>query len=302
MRGWLEQKEDGDMKSSGSAEYYHVCTDGNAINWIFKDDADFIAGINRIGICAIETGVLVIAFILMDNHVHFILYGSMPQCKNFITKYKLLTGKWISTRYNLSEYLKHLPSHLILIEDEEQLLDTVAYIDRNSIVAGYKFLPSSYPWGTAKYMFQTGIAHPEPIRTLSKMTKAEMRSTLKTWALLPENWKIDVNGMILPECFIELNLIERLFKSPAKYLYHLSKKLEGKIELKEGTKTFLPDKDLRPITETLSTQLYGTAEIKTLDFNSRILIAKKLRYNYAATTKQISRMVGIADDVLSKFI
>ena len=121
------------MNKSDSTSYCHVCTDGNALEWMFKDTEDFVAGVNRIGICAIETFVHVIAFVLMDNHVHFVLYGTMPQCKNFINKYKLLTGKWIGAKYRVSDHLRHLPSQLILIEDPEQLLDTIAYLDRMSI-------------------------------------------------------------------------------------------------------------------------------------------------------------------------
>lgn len=290
------------MKNSDSAAYYHVCTDGNTLEWMFKDDHDFKAGINRIAICSLETSVLVIAFILMDNHVHFVLYGSMPQCKRFITKYKLLTGKWISTRYGLSRHLKHLSSQIIHIENEEQLLDTIAYIDRNSIVAGYSYLPSSYPWGSARYMFQKQTPCSEPVKTLSEMSKSEIQNSLKTWTELPQTWKLDGDGMILPEYFLRTDISEQKFKSPVRYLYHLSKKLEGRIEMQQGTKAFIPDKELRRITEDLSTQLFGKKSLKDLDFNSRILIARKLRYSYASTPKQISRMVYLDAETLSQFI
>lgn len=288
------------MKKTDSAAYYHVCTDGNAIEWMFKDTTDFIAGINRIGTCAIETSVQILAFILMDNHVHFVLYGTMPQCKDFITKYKTLTGRWISKRYGLSGYLKHLPAQLILIENEEQLLDTIAYIDRNSIVAGYNLLPSEYPWGSAKYLFKE--KHPAKTTEISELNRSEQQYMLKTWTALPPAWLIAEDGMILPECFLQIKTVERLFKSPVRYLYFLSKKLEGKLEMQEGTKTFIPDKELRPIIEKLAKQLFGSTDIRALDFNSRILLARKLRYQYASTPKQISRMVYLDHEVIAKFV
>jgi hypothetical protein len=86
--------------------FYHICTDGNALSWMFKDDQDFVAGINRIGICKIISGVLVWAYTLMDNHVHLLLNGTLPMCKSFIDKYKLLTGKWISHKYKISKQIK----------------------------------------------------------------------------------------------------------------------------------------------------------------------------------------------------
>lgn len=289
------------MKNSDSAAYYHVCTDGNALAWMFKDTEDFIAGVNRIGICAFETCIQIIAFILMDNHVHFVLYGTLPKCKEFITRYKTLTGKWISSKYQLKEYLKHLPSEFILIESEEQLLDTIAYIDRNSIVAGGRYLPSEYPWGSARYMFRERRI-PRG-RYISEMSKKEVHESLNTWSTLPEDWMVDDQGMLIPErCFINIDFIEGLFRSPTRYLYHLSRKLEGKIEMQQGIRAFIPDKELRPVTEELAKKLFGKSKVKDLDFNSKILLARKLRYDYASTPKQISRMLSMDSEILSKFI
>lgn len=293
--------EERDMKKADSAAYYHVCTDGNALDWMFWDRSDFIAGVNRIGICALETGILVFAFVLMDNHVHFVLYGTIQQCKKFITKYKMLTGKWISSRWGIPHHLKHLPSQLILITDEEQLLETIAYIDRNSIVAGFGLLPGEYPWGSARSLFRDRATSKDAC-ALSEMSQIEVRQLLGTWSSLPGEWKVDPDGMILPECFLEIDKVERLFRTPVRYLYHLSKKLEGKIEMLSGTKAFIPDKELRPITESLSKELFGTSDVRTLDVNSRIALARKLRYDYASTLKQISRMVHLDSDLLGKFI
>lgn len=289
------------MKNSDSAAYYHVCTDGNALAWMFKDTEDFIAGVNRIGICAFETCIQIIAFILMDNHVHSVLYGTLPKCKEFITRYKTLTGKWISSKYQLKEYLKHLPSEFILIESEEQLLDTIAYIDRNSIVAGGRYLPSEYPWGSDRYMFRERRI---PCgRHISEMSKKEVHESLNTWSTLPEDWMVDDQGMLIPErCFINIDFIEGLFRSPTRYLYHLSRKLEGKIEMQQGIRAFIPDKELRPVTEELAKKLFGKSKVKDLDFNSKILLARKLRYDYASTPKQISRMLSMDSEILSKFI
>lgn len=71
------------MKGLNSKEYFHVCEDGRMHTWMFQDESDFIAGVNRMGICCLRTSVKVIAYVLMDNHVHFVLCGTMPECKRF---------------------------------------------------------------------------------------------------------------------------------------------------------------------------------------------------------------------------
>lgn len=143
----------------------------------------------------------------------------------------------------------------ILIESEEQLLDTIAYIDRNSIVAGGRYLPSEYPWGSARYMFRERRI---PCgRHISEMSKKEVHESLNTWSTLPEDWMVDDQGMLIPErCFINIDFIEGLFRSPTRYLYHLSRKLEGKIEMQQGIRAFIPDKELRPVTEELAKKTF----------------------------------------------
>lgn len=289
------------MKSSESEGYYHVCTDGKALDWMFKDEEDFIRGVNRIAIGSIESNVKVHAYTLMDNHAHLVIQGTLQRCKKFIIGLKTQIGRWISSKYNIKDHLKHLPTQLIHIEDEEQLLETIAYLDRNSIVAGYCRLPSEYPWGSAKYLFKSsvdGIAG----KRISDYSKREIQELLHTWTDLPDHWIVDDKGMICPENFLDIKSIETLYKSPLRYLYYLSKKLEGKIEMQQGTRTFIPDKELRPIIESIAKQLFGEKPIKELDFKSRLILARKLRYNYAATIKQISRMVHLEAETLGQFV
>lgn len=290
------------MKYSDSAAYYHACTDGKALDWMFNDTEDFISGINRIGICKLISNVLVIAYVLMDNHVHFVLHGTIFQCKKFIQQYKLLTGKWISKKYRMNSPLRLLPSQLILIQDEEQLLDTIAYLDRNAIVAGYQYLPQEYAWGSAKYIFHDVDNSRIDTREIKDFNAKEQQQLFKTWHKIPGNWRVDTNGMIAPQCFLEINTLDKLFKSPIKYLFHLSKKLEGKIELIQGTQTFIPDKELRKITQQLAMELFSTTSVQQLDFSSKITIARKLRFNHGSTAKQISRIISLDHETITKFI
>ena len=92
------------MWSSDKPGYFHICTDGNAVPWIFQDDEDFIAGVNRIGICAIISKTETVAYTLMDNHGHFLMHGTLLACclKISLNKY----GKQIPhQRYRNFNYI-----------------------------------------------------------------------------------------------------------------------------------------------------------------------------------------------------
>lgn len=291
------------MMGMGSIRYFHICTDGRTLPWMFQDDRDFIAGVNRIGICCLRTGVRVIAYVLMDNHVHFVLQGTMPQCKAFITLYKQLSGTWIHIRYGLNGFLRLLPTNILLLETEERLLNTIAYIDRNPVVAGYPYLATEYLWGSARYVFKDSR---EEIVTkpLSALSCRRQRALLGTRVPMPGDWRINENGMLCPESFIDASVIESYFKTPGRYSYFLSKKLEGIVEqeFELSQRTLIPDIELREIVRKMTFQDYGKDSVTELDINARLSIARKLRYNYGSTLKQIARMVHLDRSALQGFI
>lgn len=291
------------MRRQEDFGYFHVCTDGTVVPWMFQDDKDFIAGVNRIAICYLKTGAEVLAYVLMDNHVHFVLYGTMPQCKEFITLYKRLTGKWIQVRYGISDFLRLLPTDILRIDTEERLLNTLAYIDRNSLIAGYSYLAGEYPWGSARYLFKDNLEFKNS-RSVSSISLREQRSLFSTRVHIPDTWKFDNAGMICPLSYIDVKKVESYFKTPIRYSYFLSKKLEGIVEqdFANSQKSFIPDKELRQIVRDIAQKKYGVSKVVELDVNSRLSIARKLRYDYASSVKQISRMLGLEKDVLQGFI
>ena len=53
--------------------YYLVTTDHLTDRLWFRDEEDFRVAMNYVAIAAFITGCKVLAFILMSNHVHFVL-------------------------------------------------------------------------------------------------------------------------------------------------------------------------------------------------------------------------------------
>ena len=291
------------MKRAEGYGFFHVCTDGRVLPWMFKDKQDFIAGINRIGICKITSGAYVWAYTLMDNHVHFVLYGTWEICKRFITRYKVLTSMWIEQKYGLPKHLKELPTSIIPIKSEEDLLGTIAYSDRNAMVAGFRGLPQEYPWSSSRLLFKSSEST-KSRTSLDQFSVNQLRDILKTRVSIPRNWTIDDDKMLDPHDFTEWRDVENLFKSPAKYLYHLSMKLEGKInlEISQDSKSLIRDKELREITKNLCLQSFGKSDVSRLTAENRLKIARILKKDYASSHKQISRMLHLDAEVLKDFI
>ena len=294
-----------DFFNFGEAGFFHVCTDGGALPWMFQDNKDFISGVNRIGVCSFLSNVKVVSFVLMDNHVHFVLQGTMPSCKEFITRYKHLTGKYIYSRYSIKGHIRGVSARIIPIVDNDNLRAVISYIDRNPVVAGYKSLPVEYPWGSARYVFRENPETcKEKMLVIGTIPVRQRDRLLGTRVILPEDWQVDSSGMIYPPCFFDGGIIEAVFKSPTSYIYHLAKKMEGEIDavICSGSRSFIPDKELRPVVMQLAADMFGNSDIRILNLSSRLMIARKLRYEYASTHKQIARMLHLDVEMLRGYV
>ena len=52
----------------------------------------------------------------------------------------------------------------------------------------------------------------------------------------------------------------------------------------------------------MARDLYGAESVRDLDVNARLGLARKLRYEFASTIKQISRMVYLDKTALEGFL
>ena len=70
----------------------------------------------------------------------------------------------------------------------------------------------------------------------------------------------------------------------------------------ENAKPFVQDKELRVVVGKLASELFGEADLRMLSVNSRLKLARKLRYEYGSSVKQISRMLHLDVEVLKGFV
>lgn len=134
-------------------EYYHAFTRGLERDLLFYGDADFLYGMNIIPRYLKLSGIRLLAFCLMDNHVHFVLEGCRAGCNQFIINYKR----------TLLSFLKKCRERVIPettvpgtvgIEGTDRLLTVIAYVLRNPVAAGINYLPQDYKWSSASTCFR----------------------------------------------------------------------------------------------------------------------------------------------------
>lgn len=275
--------------------FWHICTDGLAKDIIFKNDEDFIYGMNGVAVYASIYEIKVLAFCLMSNHVHFILWGKESECRNFIRCYR----KRIASMADLTgtdTYVKQ-------ITDTAYLKKAICYVIRNPSVADRKILPGYYRWGSGGLYFNGGKMPEKPASDISGMGTREAREKLSTRKKLPENFSITSDGMICPQCYVDYNAVERLFGTSIAMLFFLSRNDNMEMELTEEIlrKVHYTDKDLIGSVENICLRMYGTKSTAELSLENKCVLAMELRRRYGIGTKQAARLTGLDPDLLRNF-
>ena len=104
-------------------KYYLVTTDHLEEGLWFRDEKDFIAGMNFVAIQAHASHVIVLAFILMSNHVHFVVKGKWKDVKAFINGLKSRHSRYLHNKYGTFEFLRRNGSDIQEVSTLEEGLE-----------------------------------------------------------------------------------------------------------------------------------------------------------------------------------
>ncbi|MDX6542881.1 MAG: REP-associated tyrosine transposase, partial [Gaiellaceae bacterium] len=129
--------------------YFHVTARGVDGTAIFRDDHDRVAYLGLFAETVERHGWSCHAFCLMGNHVHHVLDIAQPTLSAGI---QYLHGEYAQRFNNRHERTGHLFGARFaswVIETEQQLQNTIAYVLNNPVRAGLVDDPDDYPWSAA---------------------------------------------------------------------------------------------------------------------------------------------------------
>jgi REP element-mobilizing transposase RayT len=100
---------------------------------IFRDDKDREHFLSRVGEIAEATGTRILAWCLMKNHVHLLLFSGSSGLPKFMRR--LLTGYavWFNRRHQRAGHLFQNRYKSIVCEEDQYLLELVRYIHLNPL-------------------------------------------------------------------------------------------------------------------------------------------------------------------------
>ena len=280
---------------------WHFYTSGDSVESLFRNDEDFCDGMNRIFAIAKRSNILILAFVLMDTHIHFILYGEFDSCNRFIHEYIRLTSMYLSSKYQCKKYLKDIKISHQPIDDDRYLKTAICYVIKNPVAAGLPFSSWDYPWSSGALYFRHSGAWTSPGWAIGAdrilQNNKEIREVTKSRLINDPGIQV-INGVILPNQYVAVELVERLFRTHKAYHYFLSITKESDVESRGGIISHLsiPLSEMRENRRLMLQELFGVAELWSLDTAQRLRLAKCMKRRYNCSPKQIARLCGLVYD------
>lgn len=282
-------------------DYYHVSSHGLERNDIFKSREDFIAGMNDIAICILGYDVVILCFCLMSNHFHFLLYGTTAECRKFSNEYKRRCAMRMRRSGDV-QGLKDVEIRIDHVNSQEYLENVIAYILRNPLVAGIRILPHHYPWSSASIYFNGNQVSSE--ERLNDMSERKRFRILKSRASVPDSYLVNSDGMIIPACYIDPRLVEKIFRHPARMMVTLARKVENDVEVLCGIAddVNMSDQEIMTHMNELIKLEFHKESISQLSMEQRIRLCLLIKKNFRAGIKQIARVTHLDPKLIAKVV
>ena len=261
----------------------------------FRDEEDFKVGMNFVAIqaaCCPE--VVVLAFILMSNHVHFVLWGTREEVELFIRQFKHRYSIYYSNRWGIKKILRLNGMDIKEIPyDDEAPERAVAYVQMNCVAANICSHPSQYPYGTGNVFFNQKGGGGTRLCDLSARARERLLHT--NCETLPPDWRLGPDGYILPQEYVDARSVEARFRSPQRMNYFLttSSKARKRLESKEHLPAFRDQIILAALPD-LCRSLFGKESFGTLSPGEQTEFMRQIRFRFSADVNQIARVCGLS--------
>jgi len=281
-------------------KYFLVTTKHLEESLWFRDNEDFITGMNYVAIqAALTPEVVALVFILMSNHVHFVLYGIRADVEAFVNSFKGRYSKYLNGKYKDKEFLRRNSLHIkeISEDDLEALERTMAYVQMNCVAANICLYPAQYPWGTGNAFFQAG-GHVTGCRRLGDISARERKRLLhsRMASALPEDWLISNAGFVLPESYVGVEHVESVFRSPKRMQYFLnsSSKARKRLEAEDENLPAFRDQVILGALPDLLQSLFQKPLFMDLSATEQAETLRQIRFRFSAGVHQAARVCGIS--------
>jgi REP element-mobilizing transposase RayT len=112
---------------------YHVTCRGNEQRAIFRDDADRLEFLDRLSTCITEYQLILHAYVLMENHFHFLLESPLGNLSEGMRQFNVAYTGYFNRKHHRVGHLYQGRFKAIVVDADSYLLELSRYIHLNPI-------------------------------------------------------------------------------------------------------------------------------------------------------------------------
>lgn len=269
---------------------------------LFKDDDDFKYGMNLVAVLVHRKSVTILAFVLMSNHVHFVLFETREKAQDFINDFKKELSRHLFHKYKTRELLRRNDVDFKWLPFADEAVEkAIAYSQMNPVAANICLTPSAYPWGSGDTFFNLNRADGTPIKCFSGK---HLRRMIHSKEKLPGEWLMGNNGYVLPYNYIDVQQVENIFRTPARMDFYLKSSSKAKLRI-DNREQHLPafrDQIIHAAIPDLCRTLFGKQTVEELRDDQLTELFRQIRFRFSASIHQIARVSGFSYERVAKQI
>ena len=285
---------------TGRRGIYLFTTDHLERTLLFRDEEDFVQGVNSLAFATLLYPVKVLCYVLMDNHIHLLVIGRYEDCCAFYAWVLHRLARIIEEKYGVSGILKLQSTDVQAVTDKEMLLNEVCYLLRNAYKARIDS-PYSYRWAPYECYFNPYL----PLLHGTPMPGAKaVKRMFGTHVQIPPYWE-HINGRILNKCFVDYRTVEQKIGNSIDFFDRLRRfDLESMVEQAHGidAKLTFTDVEMQEKIRVVCEKELHVASHHQLERKDLLWLARTLARRFASPKKQIARLLGIDPSILDQLL
>lgn len=279
----------------------HLYTKALKEDLLFRSEEELNAALNILGLSVIECNVCLLAFALMNNHMHLIFEASQEDA---VECYRLIQARLaVSFRREGRQALAQAAvPEAVPIDSLKQLRDEIAYVVRNPFVDRTNVNLFAYKWCSG-YLYFNDLLDWLPKGIPADKMSFDQRRAFKHSRDASIDPRLRVlDGTAMPVSFVSYKRAMSFFENARQFVQCVMKNVEAQVEIAKrlGEDFLLDDTELWSIARRICRSQYKVEKPKELASEDRARLIKTLKYDYTASNQQIARCLGLPVSIVNQ--
>ena len=195
----------------------HLCLSSHD-EVLYRNEADLIMGFNCFAVAALTTESRALAEGRMSTHHHSMVQSDYP--REHMYRNRNAYSRYFNTKYRRKGRLGEKHFFLLEIEGLYHTLAALNYVNRQGLHHGMGLTPFDYPYCSANSFFRKALGKRQDPALLSPSRRGRY---LPSNVAVPERFRMDKSGLLLPEDILDTAYVEELYISPRNFLYQMNR-------------------------------------------------------------------------------